>query len=91
MREVTFIRKASDLAFTTTHLLQSSSASRVTAAQAGFFILSQSGERTERYAEYFRFDTIVRMRDSRSAIFSDRQWIDKDAQHRRIVAYDVPN
>jgi hypothetical protein len=29
----------------TRHLAQSSSASRVTAAQAGFFILSQSGER----------------------------------------------
>jgi hypothetical protein len=32
-------------------LPQSSSASRVTAAQAGFFTLSQSGERSERVAE----------------------------------------
>jgi len=30
------------------HLLQSSSASRFTASQAGFFDLSQSGERPER-------------------------------------------
>jgi hypothetical protein len=30
------------------HLPQSSSASRFTAAQAGFFILSQSGDRLER-------------------------------------------
>jgi hypothetical protein len=30
------------------HLLQSSSASRLTASHAGFFILSQSGERPER-------------------------------------------
>jgi hypothetical protein len=37
-------------------LLQSSSASRFTAAHAGFFDLSQSGERPERYGESFRFD-----------------------------------
>jgi hypothetical protein len=35
-------------------------ASRLTAAQAGFFILSQSGERPERYVQFFRFDTILR-------------------------------
>jgi hypothetical protein len=34
------------------HLPQSSSASRLTAAQAAFFILSQSGERPERYGEF---------------------------------------
>jgi hypothetical protein len=44
MREVPFVPKADDLALATSHLAQSSSASRVTAAQAGFFILSQSGE-----------------------------------------------
>ena len=38
-----FVRKANDLALATSHLPQSSSASRVTAAQSGFFILSQSG------------------------------------------------
>src|SRR5262249_32828643 len=43
MREVPFVRKANDLALATSHLPQSSSASRVTAAQSGFFILSQSG------------------------------------------------
>jgi hypothetical protein len=37
---------------------QSSSASRFTADASGFFILGQSGERPERYAESFRFDTI---------------------------------
>src|SRR6516164_10403218 len=37
---------------------QSSSASRFTAAASGFFILSQSGERPERYIESFRFDTM---------------------------------
>jgi hypothetical protein len=40
MREVLFVREAGDLALATSHLAQSSSASRVTAAQAGFFILS---------------------------------------------------
>ena len=39
MREVPFVPKADDLALATSHLAQSSSASRVTAAQAGFFIL----------------------------------------------------
>jgi hypothetical protein len=39
------------------HPPQSSSASRFTAAQAGFF-LSQSGERPERYGEPLRFDTM---------------------------------
>src|SRR5262249_10259269 len=43
MREVPFVRKANDLALATSHLPQSSSASRVTAAQSGFFTLSQSG------------------------------------------------
>ena len=38
--------------------LQSSSASRRTASQAGFLLLSQSGERPERYVENFRFDTM---------------------------------
>jgi hypothetical protein len=47
-REVPFVPKADDLALATSHLAQSSSASRVTAAQAGFFVLSQSGERPER-------------------------------------------
>jgi hypothetical protein len=37
---------------------QSSSASRFTADASGFFILSQSGERPERYIESLRFDTI---------------------------------
>src|SRR5262245_12034765 len=37
---------------------QSSSASRYTDGGAEFFILSQSGERPERYIESFRFDTI---------------------------------
>jgi hypothetical protein len=35
MREVLFVREAGDLALATSHLAQSSSASRVTAAQAG--------------------------------------------------------
>jgi len=48
MREVPFVPKADDLALATSHLAQSSSASRVIAAQAGFFILSQSGKRPER-------------------------------------------
>src|SRR5262245_57043862 len=38
---------------------QSSSASRFTAGAPTFFILSQSGERPERYVESFRFDTIL--------------------------------
>jgi hypothetical protein len=41
-------------------LPHSSSASRFTAGAAGFFILSQSGERPERYVGSFRFDTILR-------------------------------
>jgi hypothetical protein len=48
MREVSFVHKADDLTLATSHLAQSSSASRFTAACAGFFILSQSGERPER-------------------------------------------
>jgi len=48
MREVLFVRQAGDLALATSHLAQSSSASRVTAGASGFFILSQSGERPER-------------------------------------------
>src|SRR5262249_46809382 len=40
------------------HLPQSSSASRFPAGADGFFILSQSGERPERYIEPLRFDTI---------------------------------
>ena len=47
MREVPFVPKAHDLALATSHLVQSSSASRFTAAALGFFILSQSGERPE--------------------------------------------
>jgi hypothetical protein len=37
MREVPFVRKADDLALATSHLAQSSSASRFTAGAAGFF------------------------------------------------------
>src|SRR6266516_32362 len=48
MREVLFVRKADDLALATGHFAQSSSTSHVTAAQAGFFILSQSRERPHR-------------------------------------------
>jgi hypothetical protein len=48
MREVPFVPKADELALAMSHLARSSSASRVTAAQAGFFILSQSAERPER-------------------------------------------
>jgi hypothetical protein len=48
MREVPFVRKAEDLAPATSHLAQSSSASRFTAGAAGFFILSQCRERPER-------------------------------------------
>jgi hypothetical protein len=40
MREVLFICEADHLALATSHLGQSSSTSRDTAAQAGFFILS---------------------------------------------------
>jgi hypothetical protein len=39
-------------------LPQSSSASRRTASHAGFLLLSQSGERPERYVDIFRFDTM---------------------------------
>src|SRR5262245_61044480 len=45
MREVLFVREAVDLALATSHLVQSSSASRFTAGAFAFFILSQSGER----------------------------------------------
>src|SRR5262249_17109374 len=45
MREVLFVRQAGDLALATSHLAQSSFASRGTAARAGFLLLSQSGER----------------------------------------------
>jgi hypothetical protein len=51
MREVPFIRTADKLALATdlrSHLVQSSSASRLTAGASAFFILSQSGERPER-------------------------------------------
>src|SRR5262245_45480922 len=51
MREVPFVFKADDLALATSHLAQSSSASRFSAGAYGFFILSQSGERPERYIE----------------------------------------
>ena len=44
MWEVSFVRKANDLALATSHLAQSSSASRYTAKQPGFFILSQRGK-----------------------------------------------
>jgi hypothetical protein len=37
---------------------QSSSASRFTAGASASFILSQPGERPERYVEPFRFDTM---------------------------------
>jgi hypothetical protein len=47
MREVPFVRKADDLALATSHLAQSSSASRFTAGAAKFFILSQSDDRPE--------------------------------------------
>ena len=40
------------------HLPQSSSASCFTAGAFAFFILSQSGERPERYIEPLRFDTM---------------------------------
>src|SRR5215471_17945940 len=48
MREVLFVREAVDLALATSHLPQSSSASRLTAGASEFSILSQSGERPER-------------------------------------------
>jgi len=48
MREVPFVPKADDLALATSHLAQSSSASRFTAGASAFFIFSQSGERPER-------------------------------------------
>ena len=44
MREVLFVREAVDLALATSHLAQSSSASRFTAGAFAFFILSQSGD-----------------------------------------------
>jgi hypothetical protein len=51
MRKVPFVRKPDKFAFATnvtSHLAQSSSASRFTAGASAFFILSQSGERPER-------------------------------------------
>jgi len=42
MREVLFVREADDLALATSHLAQSSSASRFTAGASELFILSQS-------------------------------------------------
>jgi hypothetical protein len=48
MREVPFVPEADDLALATSHLAQSSSPLRVTAAQAGFLIFKQSGERPKR-------------------------------------------
>src|SRR5215475_5414846 len=45
MREVLFVREARDLELATSHLVQSSSASRFTAGASRFFILSQSGGR----------------------------------------------
>jgi hypothetical protein len=42
----------------TAHRPQSSSASRFTAGASEFFILSQSGERPERWGEFFLFDTM---------------------------------
>src|SRR5919204_6419930 len=47
MREVPFVRKADDLALATSHLAQSSSASRLTAGAAGFLLLTQCRERPE--------------------------------------------
>jgi hypothetical protein len=41
MREVPFVCKADDLALATSHLAQSSSASRLTAGAAGFLLLTQ--------------------------------------------------
>jgi hypothetical protein len=48
MREVLFVREAGDLALATSHLAQSSSASRFTAAHAWFFILTQCRDRPGR-------------------------------------------
>ena len=48
IREVLFVLEAGDFALATSHLDQSSSASRATAGASGFFIFSQSGERPER-------------------------------------------
>ena len=48
MRKVPFVRKPDKFAFATnvtSHLVQSSSASRFTAGAFAFFILSKSGER----------------------------------------------
>ena len=47
MREALFVPKADDLALATSHLVQSSSASRFAAGAFGFFILNQSGERPD--------------------------------------------
>lgn len=47
MREVPFVRKADDLALATSHLAQSSSASRFTAGCVGFLLLIQCRERPE--------------------------------------------
>src|SRR5262249_38433656 len=48
MREVLFVRETDDLALATSHLVQSSSASRFTAGAFAFFIFSQWGERPAR-------------------------------------------
>jgi hypothetical protein len=56
MREVPFIRKADDFALgTTSHLAQSSSASRLTAGTAGFLLLTQCRDRPERRAKALRY------------------------------------
>src|SRR5262249_23087820 len=57
MREVPFVRKADDLALATSHLAQSSSASRLTACAVGL-LLTQCRERPGRYGEPRRFDTM---------------------------------
>ena len=58
MREVLFVREAGDLALATSHLAQSSSASRFTAGAFAFFILSQSGDRPDTNAiGAFRFES----------------------------------
>src|SRR5215469_12425081 len=48
MRKVPFVRKPDELAFATSHLTQSSSASRLTAGASGFLLLIQCRERPER-------------------------------------------
>ena len=71
MREVPFGPKADGLPLVTaTHLVQSSSASRFTAGAARFFILSQSGERPERYIESLRFDTMPSRPSLQASIYS---------------------